>query len=142
MRGHTLAWLPGLRRLSGRPAPLAAAVLALAGVTALLAAAGAPKVLLLLVLAPLLEEAAFRAGLHEALLVQRVPPLWANALVAAAFAGLHLAVQGQAQAMLVGLPALCIGAVYNRWRQLRWCVLLHAAMNAAWLAMTLVNRAA
>jgi len=40
------------------------------------------------------------------------------------------------------LPALLIGAVYNRWRQLRWCVLLHAGMNAVWLAVMLTNRAA
>lgn len=136
---------PGLLLPAGTPGdhrPLLAAVLAWAGVGALLDTAGASQVMLMLVLAPVLEEAAFRAGLHEALLARRVPPWRANVLVAMAFAGLHLAVQGQAQAMLVAVPALCMGAVYNRWRQLRWCVLLHAAMNAAWLTMTLMNRAA
>jgi hypothetical protein len=45
-----------------------------------------------------------------------------------------VAVRGDAAAFAVALPALAIGLVYSRWRQLRWCVALHAAMNAAWLA--------
>lgn len=130
----------------GGQAPLLAAtlagVLAWALVAAALQAAGAPQVWLLLVLAPLLEEAAFRAGLHEALLRRPLPPWLANAAVALVFALLHAAVQGRWEAMAVALPALLIGAAYQRWRRVRWCVLLHAAMNAVWLAMTLMNRAA
>jgi membrane protease YdiL (CAAX protease family) len=120
----------------------AAAVLVWAAVAAALEVAGAPRVLLLLVLAPVLEEAAFRAGLHEALLARRASPAAANVLTALTFAVLHATVQGSWEGLLVAGPALLIGAAYNRWRQLRWCVLLHAAMNAAWLAVMLVNRAA
>jgi hypothetical protein len=29
------------------------------------------------------------------------------------------------------------GVVYGRWWRLRWCVALHAAMNAVWLAAIL-----
>jgi len=120
----------------------AAAVLVWAAAAAVLETAGAPRVLMLLVLAPVMEEAAFRAGLHEALLARRTSPTAANAMTALTFAMLHAAVQGSWEALLVAGPALLIGAVYNRWRQLRWCVLMHAAMNAAWLAVMLVNRAA
>lgn len=119
-----------------------AALLAWAAVAAGLEAAGAPRVLLLVALAPVLEEAALRAGLHEALLSRRWSPLGANVLCALVFAALHVAVQGHWQGALVAGPALLIGAAYNRWRQLRWCVLLHAAMNAAWLAVMLTYRAA
>jgi membrane protease YdiL (CAAX protease family) len=120
---------------------LAAALLAWAAAAASLEMAGAPRVLLLLLLAPLLEEAAFRAGLQEALLARRWPAHAANLLTALAFAALHVWVQGSWQAAWVVVPAVLIGAAYNRWRRVRWCVLLHAAMNAAWLAMTLMNRA-
>jgi membrane protease YdiL (CAAX protease family) len=120
----------------------AAAVLAWVAAASALEAAGAPRVWLLLVLAPVLEEAAFRAGLHEALLARQWSPAAANGLTAVCFAALHMAAQGSWQGALVAGPALLIGAVYNRWRRVRWCVLLHAAMNAAWLAAMLMNRAA
>ncbi len=118
------------------------AVLAWAALAAGLEQAGASRVLLLLILAPVLEEAAFRAGLHEALLARRWSPMAANGLTALTFAALHVCMQGRWQGALVLVPALLIGATYNRWRRVRWCVLLHAAMNAAWLAVTLMNRAA
>jgi membrane protease YdiL (CAAX protease family) len=90
---------------------------------------------LLLVLAPLLEEVVFRAGLHENLLRRLRSPLVANALTALAFALAHVLVRGEAAAFAVALPALLIGLVYQRWRKIWPCVLLHAAMNAVWLAV-------
>jgi membrane protease YdiL (CAAX protease family) len=132
--GHTAG--RGLR------ARTTSAVLAWVAAAALLEMAAAPRVWLLVVVAPVLEEAALRAGLHEALLARRWSPTATNLLTALTFAALHMAVQGSWQGALVAGPALLIGAAYNRWRQLRWCVLLHAAMNAAWLAVMLVNRAA
>jgi membrane protease YdiL (CAAX protease family) len=116
-------------------------LLAWAAAALVLDHAGASRVLTLVLLAPVLEEAAFRAGLHEWLLSRRAAPWAANLAVAGAFALLHLATQGRWEALLVAGPALVVGAVYNRWRRLRWCVLLHAAMNAAWLAAPLVFRA-
>lgn len=124
-----------------RNAATALGLLAWAAVALGLDHVAAPRVLLLVVLAPVLEEAAFRAGLHEWLLARRATPLATNLLVASAFALLHLATQGRWEALLVAGPALLVGAAYNRWRRLRWCVLLHAAMNAAWLAAMLVFRA-
>jgi membrane protease YdiL (CAAX protease family) len=117
----------------GLAAALAASALVAAGVA--LHAAGAPQVLLLVLLAPVLEEAVFRAGVQEALLRHRAAPWAANAITAGLFAAAHVLVQDQASGWLVLGPALLIGAAYNRWRRLRWCVLLHAAMNAAWLAL-------
>ena len=90
---------------------------------------------LLLVLAPLLEELVFRAGLHESLLRRLRSPLVANALTALVFALAHVLVRGEGAAFAVVLPALLIGIVYQRWRRVWPCVLLHAAMNAIWLAV-------
>ena len=90
---------------------------------------------LLLVLAPVLEELVFRAGLHESLLRRLCAPWVANALTALVFALAHVLVRGDPAAFAVALPALLIGIVYQRWRRLWPCVLLHAAMNAIWLAI-------
>jgi membrane protease YdiL (CAAX protease family) len=120
----------------------AAACALLVGCAWALKAAGAPQVLLMLFVAPMLEEAAFRAGLHEFLLRRRLSPLAANAATAAAFAAAHGLAQADLRGLLVFGPALLVGAVYNRWHRLRWCVLLHAALNAGWLAMSLVRGAA
>jgi membrane protease YdiL (CAAX protease family) len=100
-----------------------------------LAGHGSWRLIMLLVLAPLLEETVFRAGLQEALLRRsRQSPLLANVLTAAAFGLAHAFARGDAAAFAVALPALLVGAVYGRRGRLRECVVLHAAMNAAWLA--------
>lgn len=120
----------------------AAAVFAALLLVALLAPAvaglapdlGAMRLLTLLVLAPVLEETVFRLGLHETLL-RRGWRLWgANATVAAAFGLAHALVQG-APGAWAALPALLIGLSYGRNRRLAPCVILHAAMNLAWLAL-------
>lgn len=89
---------------------------------------------MLLVLAPLVEEAVFRAGLQEWLLRRGMPGWCANVSTAAAFGVVHLLAWQQWRALAVALPALVNGAIYGRWRRLRWCILAHAGMNAAWLA--------
>lgn len=94
----------------------------------------AQRVLTLLLLAPLLEEAIFRAGLQEALLRRwQSHPCLVNAATAAAFGLAHVAIRVDLAAFSVALPALLIGEVYQRTGRLRLCVALHAAMNAAWL---------
>lgn len=95
------------------------------------------RVLVLLVIAPVVEETAFRAGLHEWLLRTRVlngalAPI-ANALTAVAFAGFHLAAHAELLAALTVLPALAIGAFYQRRRQLLPCIAVHAFFNGLWL---------
>jgi membrane protease YdiL (CAAX protease family) len=95
---------------------------------------------MLLVLAPLLEETVFRAGLQEALLRHwRRRPCLANAMSAAAFGLAHAAVRADAAALAAALPALLIGAVYQRTGRLRYCIVLHAAMNAAWLGWSMTG---
>ena len=119
----------------GPRTPLLAAATA-AG--AMLLLPGVPLTLrtaVLLVLAPLVEELVFRAGLQESLLRRWRSPRVANALTALVFALAHVLVRGEAAALAVGLPALLIGAAYERWRRVWPCVLLHAAMNAIWLAV-------
>ena len=125
---------------SARAATAAAGVLLVA--TALMAGAAgvaAQRICMLFVLAPLVEEAILRAGLHEALLRRMDSPWAANALTALAFGLAHALARGDAAALGVALPAWLIGAVYQRSRRLRDCVALHAAMNAAWLASALVG---
>lgn len=92
--------------------------------------------LLLLVIAPVLEEIVWRAGLQEALLTRTT---WStasiNLAVAANFALAHgLRAPDSAWAWLTLLPAWLIGQAYLRWRRLWPCIALHAAMNALWLA--------
>jgi membrane protease YdiL (CAAX protease family) len=128
----------GLIRSAAAPPRLA---LALACVLLLALAAwggGALRLITLLVLAPLLEETVFRAGLQEALLRRwpRLPQL-ANVATAAAFGLAHVVLRGDVAAFAVALPALLIGVVYQRSGRLRHCVLLHAAMNAMWLAWSM-----
>ncbi|MEP6875294.1 MAG: JDVT-CTERM system glutamic-type intramembrane protease [Burkholderiales bacterium] len=89
----------------------------------------------LIVLAPLTEELVFRAGLHESLLRGLRAPWVANTLTALVFALAHVLARGEAAAFGVALPALLVGIVYQRWRRVWPCVLLHAAMNAIWLAI-------
>ena len=92
------------------------------------------RIAVLMLLSPLIEEAVFRAGLQEWLLRRGMAAPRANLSTALVFGGLHALVRLQWMAFAVALPALLIGGVYGRWRLLRWCVLIHAGMNGAWLA--------
>ena len=101
------------------------------------AGAGLPRLAVLLVVAPLTEEAIFRAGLQEALMRHtRATARTTTLATALAFGLAHALWRGDAAAFAVALPALAIGAVYARGRRLRHCVALHALMNAVWLAAT------
>jgi membrane protease YdiL (CAAX protease family) len=106
-------------------------------VAALVAAGqGQPRLAVMLVLAPLLEEAVFRAGLQEVLLRRwHGLPLLVNAVTAAAFSLAHVIVRGDAAAFAVVLPALLIGAIYQRTRSVTICAAVHAAMNGLWVAL-------
>jgi membrane protease YdiL (CAAX protease family) len=91
------------------------------------------RIAVLLMLAPLVEECVFRAGLQEWLLRRGLAPGRANLSTAVAFGALHVVARLQWTAFAVALPALLIGELYGRRRLLRWCVLCHASMNGAWL---------
>jgi hypothetical protein len=118
----------------GAALPLAAAVLLASGLA--LAAAGQDlrRIAVLLVLSPLLEETVFRAGVQE-VLRHRWParPWMAIGVTAVAFGVAHAVARADTAAFGVVLPALVIGAMYQRTGRLRDCIALHAAMNAAWL---------
>lgn len=118
-------------------------VLSLLWVAALATSSGTGfgRIAVLIGFAPLAEEAVFRAGLQEALLRRQGSALVANGLTALAFGLAHVLVRGDAGAFVLAAPALLIGAVYGRWRRLRLCVALHAALNAAWLAWAAVGPA-
>lgn len=120
--------------------------IACAAFVALVAAFGAPGIwasgvalplwFSALVIAPLLEEIVFRAGLHEIMLRNFRTRAAANVLTALCFALAHIAVRSDPSSALVALPALAIGWLYERTRRVRDCVTLHAAMNLLWLALT------
>ena len=119
---------------------LATALAFNAMVVAAVALAAAPAnpwpLVVALFIAPVLEETVFRAGLHDGLLHCGAAPWLANLLTALAFSAAHMLLLGaSAQTALVLLPALLIGAAYNRWRRLRICIVLHMAMNALWIAV-------
>ena len=108
------------------------------GVSALIIVVCLPAPLAtLLLIAPVLEEIVFRAGLQEAL-ERRLRPLAgaaavANVLSACAFAAAHLAVRPGVLAGLTLIPALLLGQLYQRQRHLAPCIALHALFNAIWL---------
>jgi membrane protease YdiL (CAAX protease family) len=123
------------------PAAASGLLLALLAAACASVALGAPvwRVLVLLLLAPAVEEVAFRAGLHEALLRHKASPALANAAVAVAFALAHLATRPLPAAAALMLPALAIGWVYQRTRRVAPCVALHAVMNALWMGWELAG---
>lgn len=120
----------------------------IAGLAALIAAfiaasaAALPaRALSLLLAAPVLEEIIFRVGLQQALLQRfeqqgRSATLAVNAATAVAFATAHWLVQASALAALTLLPALVIGALYQRQRRLLPCIALHGLFNSLWLLWT------
>jgi membrane protease YdiL (CAAX protease family) len=114
----------------------AAPVAVLVGAMAALAVAPrgtAAQWVVLVVVAPLLEEVVFRAGLHEWLLRRSTKFRTANLLTALVFGGAHVLLRADPLAWATALPALLIGRVYEQTRRVRWCVALHAAMNGSWL---------
>ena len=148
-RAGTVA-LPGARLARGRSAQVArrqgvrwAAALAVVavGVWAAAGGVGIPRLAVLLALAPLLEETAFRAGLHESLLRRPRLAAHANLATALAFGLLHAWLQGHALAVAVALPAYAVGLAYERWRRVRICVALHALCNALWIAWVVAGPA-
>lgn len=92
------------------------------------------RLCLLLLLAPVLEEVIFRAGVQEALLRSGRSAWFAIVTTAMLFGAVHVTLRADAAAFVVAMPALAIGVVYARTRRVLPCVLLHAAMNAAWVA--------
>jgi membrane protease YdiL (CAAX protease family) len=100
-----------------------------------------PRLLASLLLAALLEEVIFRAGLQEALLrrMQALTPAprWlglsaANLLTALLFAAAHAWLRSLWLGLASLAPALLLGWLYERRRNVWLCVLLHAAFNTIW----------
>jgi membrane protease YdiL (CAAX protease family) len=89
----------------------------------------------LLVAAPLAEEVVFRGGLQHALLATALAPWQANVATAAVFASLHALLHATVGGLATALPSLLLGLVYQRTGRIAPCVLLHAAMNGAWLLL-------
>ena len=100
---------------------------------------GLSRLWMLLALAPALEEVVFRYGVQEALLRHGVAPLKSALLTATLFGLAHVLLRVDLNASAVAAPALLLGLVYARWQRLWPCVMLHSAMNGAWLAWHLAR---
>lgn len=84
----------------------------------------------LLLLSPVLEECAIRAGWQEWLMRRpSLSPAWPVLLSAAVFSLLHLG-SGWHAALAVLAPGLALALLYQRTRSWFWCALAHSAMNA------------
>lgn len=94
--------------------------------------------LVLLLAAPCLEEIVFRAGLQHGLHAwfggHAAAGAGAIGISAVAFASLHAALNPSPWAWWTVLPALALGALYQRTRRVGPCVALHAFFNLLWLA--------
>jgi membrane protease YdiL (CAAX protease family) len=89
----------------------------------------------LLLLAPFVEETVFRAGMQEWLLRRPVTPWRANLIAACVFALAHVQLRGASVAAVSVIgPALFVGWIYGRYRCLRLCIALHMLMNIVWLS--------
>ncbi len=104
---------------------------------------GLVRTLVLALLAyPILEEIVFRRGVQSGLRTcaescGACPPQWPATLsvtaTALAFGALHAAARGPLVGATVIVPALAIGALYERHRSLALCIVVHAGWNAAYL---------
>jgi membrane protease YdiL (CAAX protease family) len=90
-----------------------------------------------LVAAPVVEEAVFRAGLQELLLLRGWHEAVANLATAAVFVLAHALTQTLRPLHALGVAgsALLLGWLYGRTRRLRLCIAAHAGMNAVGVAV-------
>jgi hypothetical protein len=114
---------------------LVASLMLACAITVALHTASPARAVMLLAIAPWLEEAVFRAGLQERLLRSGQQPWLCIALTALAFAMTHILARQQWSAIILVLPALALGAIYQRTRSVTACAAAHAAMNVLWLAL-------
>jgi cytochrome c553 len=115
-------------------------------------------VILLVLIAPVLEEFVMRAGLHQALIFSRVRPVkgtmsqtfagsliaslvnkpWSRlGVVAVIFGLLHLS-RSPWLALAVLPTGLFLGWIFERSRSWKRCALVHAGLNAIWIAIALI----
>lgn len=92
--------------------------------------------LLMLVISPVLEEVIFRLGVQTALMQRWPQGPTAIVLTAALFAAGHWLLSPHWLAMATALPALWLGHLFQRHRNIWLCIGLHAAMNLCWLLAT------
>ena len=93
----------------------------------------------LLLISPVLEEAAFRGGLHT-LFLARAPRTvgvagvsLANLLTSILFAATYVWFVSWVAGVAILVPSLALGWVFDRWGKLWPCILLHGAFNAIFM---------
>jgi membrane protease YdiL (CAAX protease family) len=95
----------------------------------------AQRLLVLLLAAPLIEEAVFRAGVQEFLIRARLRASVCVGATASAFAAVHVVARHELTAIVILVPGILLGLLYQRTRSVWACAALHAVMNAAWLSV-------
>ena len=98
------------------PPALAALLMFVSAVAVALHTATPARAVMLLAVAPWLEETVFRAGLQEHLLRSGRRPWHCIALSALAFAAVHMLARQEWSAITLMLPALALGVIYQRTR--------------------------
>jgi membrane protease YdiL (CAAX protease family) len=107
-------------------------------------APGSWQILLLaLVVAPILEELAFRGAVQDACAAslrrfgaRNVGPIsGANAVTSIAFCACHLPYQSAALSCAIVLPSLLLGRIREATGAVTPCILVHAWFNACFLAL-------
>jgi membrane protease YdiL (CAAX protease family) len=89
----------------------------------------------LLLLAPVVEETVFRAGLQQPLMRAGMAPRRASVVTALAFVAAHGMARSWVLAAAVTLPALGLAWLYQRSGSLVPCIAAHAGLNACWLGI-------
>lgn len=87
-----------------------------------------------LIIAPVAEEALFRAGVQDWLLHRHWRGWPANLTSSLLFVLAHCLSRGGVDlvTLAVAFPSLALGWLYGRYRCLRLCVATHMLMNVAW----------
>jgi membrane protease YdiL (CAAX protease family) len=83
---------------------------------------------------PIVEELVFRAGLQKLLMRQKFPALMANVMVSIIFSLAHCVLSHNPVMLVVFVPSLLLGWVYQKTDSLVWVIGLHSFFNLAFLA--------
>lgn len=90
----------------------------------------------LLLWGPIVEELVFRAGLQKWLAQKLGRPYLANVLSSFMFALMHYALSGNLATLLVFLPSMLLGWVYQKTNSLMWAIVLHSIFNLMFVTIT------
>jgi membrane protease YdiL (CAAX protease family) len=83
----------------------------------------------LLLWGPVVEEIVFRAGLQRRLMGYFHKHWMANGITSVAFSLLHYVLLPNLGSLMVFLPSIALGAIYQYTGKVAWAMVLHSALN-------------